>query len=192
MSRGWDWERKKFKLNFPCCIAGISRVEKNFPRTHNKWLILSLAIKIGNAFIYFFAQLPKIVINYDKIFKHLLMFNIVGRYQELVEWTLRVQNDPKTLTAHVVQPQTSMWLLCLGWKVPLFVDFQFEREKESWLIFVIYQRLCGWQVSKCNKSISLRVQSHNFSVSRWQWENIYHFIIAAVCERFSGKMFAYQ
>lgn len=57
---GWMWlaeEWKKFKLNFRVLREGIfpgmKKKEKNFSpvRTHDKWLILSLAIKIGNAFM---------------------------------------------------------------------------------------------------------------------------------------------
>lgn len=47
--------QKKFKLNFCVSpvVAGIlpERRRKKLPRTHDKWLILELAIKIGNAFI---------------------------------------------------------------------------------------------------------------------------------------------
>lgn len=76
-----ETQKKKFKLNF--WVDFFWQKRQNFiPPVHarDKWLILLLAIKIGNAFI--LLRLPQSVINYDKIFKSLLGWKTFSIWNE--------------------------------------------------------------------------------------------------------------
>lgn len=144
-----------------------SRV-KNFPRTHNKWLILSLAIKIGNAFIYFFAQLPRIVINYNTILKN-------------IQWSRRIFRS--WLGFHWMSWNCRWWTPQLhdfsawGKTFQLSSIFNFEERKNlAWFSWFFKDCVGG----KCPSAINQFPFAYKVTIFRFRGDNEKTFIILSL------------